>query len=296
MSRPKRSGKVIYLIIGFILGGIIFFGLNHNVRNKVVQTVMGYNRPENTCILVVGQDSIKPLRSDTIILLCLNVNSEDILLFSVPRDTRLNVPDNGYDKVNHSYAKGGIQLLKETLEKNLDITIPYTVETDYKGFERMIDTLGGVEITVEKEMKYTDQAQGLVINISAGKQRLNGEKALQYVRYRNDKLGDIGRIKRQQNFIQAIFQEIDNPLNLPKMPQIIQELRQALVTNISSEDLVNLGLWFKNLDKRVMMTEMMPGEPTYIKGVSYWEPNLDASKKDLHDFFLREKKPDEQLP
>jgi len=294
MHKPKKSGRIIYLVIGFLLGGILFFGLNNSLRNKLVQTVMGYTRPDSTCILVVGQDSVKPLRSDTIILFCLNVNSEEILLFSVPRDTRIDVPNNGIDKVNHSYAKGGIRLLKDTLEKSLDITIPFTIETDYQGFEKVIDALGGVEITVEKEMKYTDQAQDLVINIATGKQRFNGKKALQYVRFRNDKLGDIGRIKRQQNFIQAIFQEIENPLNLLKMPQIIQELRQTLVTNFTSEELVNLGLWFKDLEKKVMMAEMMPGEPTYIKGVSYWEPDLETSKKYLHEFFLREKKINEQ--
>jgi hypothetical protein len=74
-SRRKKSYKYLYLAIGFIIGGILFFGLNnHNIRNKLVQTVMGYAPPESTTILVVGQDSIKPLRSDTIILLCLNTN------------------------------------------------------------------------------------------------------------------------------------------------------------------------------------------------------------------------------
>ena len=291
----KRSYKYLYLAIGFIIGGILFFGSNnHNMRNKLVQTVMGYAPPESTTILVVGQDSIKPLRSDTIILLCLNTKSEEILLFSIPRDTRIEVPGNGYDKVNHSYAKGGIQLLKETIEKNLDIHIPYTVEINYQGFEKVIDLLGGVEIDVESDMKYTDRAQDLVINISAGKQRLKGDKALQYVRYRNDKLGDIGRIKRQQNFLQALFHEIDNPLNLPKMPQIIQELRQALITNFSNEELINLGLWFKDLNERVMITDMMPGEAAYIEGVSYWEPDLDTSKKLVTEFFLKEKRVEEQ--
>ena len=292
MERRKRqkSHKYIYLAIGFIIGGILFFGFhNHNIRNKLVQTVMGYTQPESTIILVVGQDSIKPLRSDTIILLGLNTKSEEILLFSIPRDTRIEVPGNGFDKINHSYAKGGIELLKETIEKNLDINIPHTVEIDYQGFEKVINLLGGVEINVESDMKYTDEAQDLVINISAGKQRLKGDKALQYVRYRNDKLGDIGRIKRQQEFLQALFNEVNNPVNLPKMPQIIQELRQALVTDFSNEELINLGLWYKDLEERVMITNLMPGEATYIKGVSYWEPDLDTAKKLISEFFLREK-------
>jgi anionic cell wall polymer biosynthesis LytR-Cps2A-Psr (LCP) family protein len=78
------------------------------------------------------------------------------------------------------------------------------------------------------------------------------------------------------------------------MPQIIQELRQALITNFSNEELINLGLWFKDLNERVMITDMMPGEAAYIEGVSYWEPDLDTSKKLVTEFFLKEKRVEEQ--
>ncbi|MCX6091184.1 MAG: LCP family protein [Candidatus Atribacteria bacterium] len=294
MGKRKRNWKILYIFLGILLGGSVFFGLNQPIRNQVVKTVMGYKQPENTCILVVGQDSVKPLRSDTIILVCMNVHSGEIMLYSVPRDSRLEVSENGFDKINHSYARGGIKLLKGTLEKNLGLTIPYTVETDYQGFEVVIDTLGGVEIDVEKPMKYIDKAQDLNIDIPAGKQRLSGQKALQYVRFRNDKLGDIGRIKRQQKFLEAMLNEMDNPLHLPKIPQIMEQLRQALVTNIPGDEIVNLALWFKGLKQRMVSMEMMAGEPVYIEGVSYWEPHLDASRQMIHDFFTKEKKQGEQ--
>ena len=101
------------------------------------------------------------------------------------------------------------------------------MEVDYEGFEKVIDALGGVEIEVEKPLKYVDRAQDLYIDIPAGKQLLDGEKALQYVRFRYDPLGDIGRIKRQQEFLQALLSKVDNdPLLLARLPQLIESTRE----------------------------------------------------------------------
>jgi anionic cell wall polymer biosynthesis LytR-Cps2A-Psr (LCP) family protein len=173
------------------------------------------------------------------------------------------------------------------LETALEIKIPYFVEGDYEGFEKVIDTLGGVEIEVEQPLKYVDKAQGLYIDIPAGKQVLNGEKALQYVRFRYDKLGDIGRIKRQQGFLQALLDKIENdPFLVTRLPQLIGDARDALTTNLTTEYLTQLIMWFQGLSQRVIKMEMMPGEATYIEGVSYWEPDLEASREIVHNFFF----------
>ncbi|MEI6158173.1 MAG: hypothetical protein WCP87_07395, partial [Atribacterota bacterium] len=87
---------------------------------------------------------------------------------------------------------------------------------------------------------------------------------------------------------------MDTPLYLPKIPQIMEPLRQALVTNMTGVEIVYLALWFKGLKQRMVSMEMMAGEPVYIEGVSYWEPHLDASRQMIHDFFTKEKKQGEQ--
>ncbi len=292
MKNKRRSRKVFYILLGFFLGIFILFlstllGFRIPLRWTVVKEVMGYSEPPNTFILVVGQDSIEPRRSDTIILVGINSQIDEVLLFSVPRDSRLLIPGRGYDKVNHSYAQGGIGLLRQTLESALGIKIPYFVEVDYEGFEKVIDALGGIEIEVEKPLKYVDKAQGLYIDIPAGKQLLNGEKALQYVRFRYDALGDIGRIRRQQKFLQALLDKVENdPLLVTRIPQLIESSREALTTNLTGDYLTQLVMWFQGLSERIIRMETMPGEPTYINGVSYWEPDLEASQEMVQKFFF----------
>jgi len=292
-KKKKNSLKITLLFMGFFLGFLLLFVFNVPFRDQIFKHVMGIDNPESTTILVVGQDGINPVRSDTIILLCLNTESGEVLFYSVPRDTRLLLPNRSYDKANHAYAMGGAELLRETLTSSLRMNIPYFVETDFEGFAQVVDTVGGVEIEVEQDMRYVDRAQDLHINLRMGKQRLDGDKALQYVRFRNDGMGDLGRIRRQQKFIEALLKEIESPAHLPHIPQIINDLRDAVHTDIPTENLIGLALWFKGLADGTIQLEMLPGEPTYIDGVSYYEPDLEAGRHILQEFFARKKSADD---
>ena len=140
---------------------------------------------------------------------------------------------------------------------------------------------------MEKPLKYVDRAQDLYIDIPAGKQLLDGEKALQYVRFRYDPLGDIGRIKRQQEFLQALLSKVDNdPLLLARLPQLIESTRGALTTNLTGDYLKQLIMWFQGLNERIIKMETMPGESIYVNGVSYWEPDLETSREIVQKFFF----------
>ncbi len=288
--KKKRSSlKIGFAFIGFFLGFLVLFVFNVPFRDQIFRHVMGIDNPESTVILVVGQDGINPVRSDTIILLCLNTDSGEVLFYSIPRDTRLMLPDRYYDKANHAYSRGGAEMLRETLENAFRMHIHYYVETDFEGFADIVDTLGGIEIEVEQDMYYVDRAQDLRIDLRKGKQMLSGDQALQYVRYRSDGLGDLGRISRQQKFIDALLREIESPAHLPQIPQIINELRDAVGTDIPTEKLISLALWFKGLSEGTIKLEMLPGDATYIEGVSYYEPDLEAGRQELQEFFARKK-------
>ena len=103
------------------------------------------------------------------------------------------IPGRGYNRINTAYAFGGPELARRTLEMWLGIDIDYYVVVDFAGFEHVVDTLGGVEIDVEKRMRYQDRAQGLYIDLRPGRQVLDGRQALHYIRYRADGLGDVSR-------------------------------------------------------------------------------------------------------
>jgi len=161
-------------------------------------------------VLIIGSDAHLKYdagRSDTLIWAFLDFRKETVDVVSIPRDLLVRIPSKrgGYfDKICHAYGLGGPELTQKAVENFLGITIDQVVSVDYEGFIKVIDTLGGVEIDVEKQMDYDDYAGGLHIHIKKGRQVLDGLHALEYVRFRHDPRGDFARIERQQKFIAAL--------------------------------------------------------------------------------------------
>lgn len=209
-------------------------------------------------------------RADTIIVAFLDLRDREVRLLSVPRDTYVYLPGRtGGDKINASYAYGGPEEAMQAVGDLLGIDIAYYVETNFKGFEKIIDTLGGVTIDVDRRMYYP--AEG--INLYKGKQKLNGHDALAYVRFRNYPMGDIDRIRHQQVFFSALADQALQVRNIWKIPALVGELRKAVKTNISTARLIQLGNLFRDIDSSKVETYMLPGTPSYINGISYWLPD-----------------------
>ncbi len=245
-----------------------------------------FEKPVHVNILFLGVDSVDhSSRSDTIIVVGISPDKK-VALLSIPRDTRVEVPGKGYTKINHAYAYGGISLLKETIEKFMGIKIDYYVKTDYQGFEKVIDKLGGIEINVEKRMYYIDKAGHLYIDLKPGKQVLDGKKAIQYVRFRHDKLGDIGRIKRQQKFLNALAQKLMKSGNVFRSPSIIKDIFNALDTNLDIKNSISLVNMLTGIKREDIIFLMLPGEPKYINGISYWLPDMDKIKQIVNEYFI----------
>ncbi|MFH1361468.1 MAG: LCP family protein, partial [bacterium] len=170
-------------------------------------------------VLIVGIDNAFGHRSDTIMVLHTDPENKEVALFSIPRDTLALLPDRGLDKINHAYAYGGIDLTRKAVENLLKIDIPYYVSVNLSGITNIIDELGGITIDVEKRMYYVDHAGGLYIDLQPGMQKLSGEKAMGYLRYRRDG-GDFKRIARQQKFLRCLGNEIlkkEHILSTPKL-------------------------------------------------------------------------------
>lgn len=223
-------------------------------------------------ILVAGYDSSinGPPRADTIIVASVNLNTNQVGLLFIPRDTRVEINGHGYNRINASHAYGGIELLDETVEDFLSIKLDYFIETDFKGFEEIIDLIGGIDLHIERPLHYVDEAGGLYINLPAGDVHLNGERALQYVRFRGDKLGDIGRVSRQQKFVDAFINKATSSQNIIKLPSIYKEVMNSVNTNIPLQDIKPFVELAKDIELDKITTEMVPGRPEYINGASYW--------------------------
>lgn len=228
-------------------------------------------------ILVLGIDEREgePARADTIILASLFPEERQVKLLSIPRDTRLLIPGHGNDKVNHAHVYGGINLVKSSVEEFTGIPIDYYVETNFQGFINMIDILGGVSLNVEKKM-YKPLEN---IDLEPGLQTLNGYDSLAYVRYRDDGMGDIGRIGRQQNFIKVLAENTIRTSNVTKIPELVDEMKKYVKTDLSIMDMITYATRFAKMDPADLEGYQVPGFSGMQNEVSYWIPDLNATKK-----------------
>ena len=164
-------------------------------------------------------------------------------------------------------------MARRVLSDFLEIPIPFYVILDYRGFQEIVDQLGGVTIQVEKRLKYDDEAQDLHIDIEPGEQLLDGKKALDYIRYR-DESGDLGRIKRQQRFIRAILAKGLQNQSLSEVNSLIRALSSRVTTNLALVDLFDLAKQLQGLDLERVRLAQLPGDPMRIEQVEYLQPKI----------------------
>lgn len=235
-------------------------------------------------ILLMGEDDVEgSRRSDTVLFITIDIDDKNMRVISLPRDTRVQIPHHGTQKLNHAFAYGGPDLLKATVENYLGQPILYYVVIDYDSFPEFVDMIGGVEIDVQKRMRYVDRAGGLDINIQPGRQLLNGETALKYVRFRKDALGDIGRIQRQQQFIKSLVKKAYDPRVLIKFPELAAQAMKIFKTDMSPTLAVQLAGFVQNeLGRERMFFSMLPGEPAMIDRLSYWMGDVKAANAFLN--------------
>jgi polyisoprenyl-teichoic acid--peptidoglycan teichoic acid transferase len=266
----KKKSKKKYFqvaILIFLVAACLVFLYFFNLIPFFGSDILAYERLN---ILAVGTDNDESQgRADTILILSLSPKTKDTVLFSIPRDMRVMIPGKGMDKINHAFAYGGIELLERAIEDFMGLSIHYYGVIDFEGFQYVIDAIGGVSVNVEKDMYYVDQAGSLKINLHSGQQILDGEKALEYVRFRFDPLGDLGRIQRQQKLINAVIDKIMDFSSMIKIPNIVANLTEYINTNMDGNEIMSLAKLMKDVNREKIWVETIQGEPQYIDGVSY---------------------------
>lgn len=229
-----------------------------------------FGKKDRIVLLLVGLDEeFEVSRTDTLMVASLGLKDNKISVLSIPRDTRVEMPNGRMDKINHAYPKGGILTTRQVVEKFLDVPVDYYVLVRLEGFRTLVNMLGGVPVDVEKRMRYVDKAGHLNINLYPGLQTLDGENAMGYVRFRHDNEGDFGRIRRQQKFLKAALRKTLTLQNLPKIPVLVKTAAKHLETDLSVSKLLELSRKVRKLDMKKISFAALPGQDTYIKGVSY---------------------------
>lgn len=244
----------------------------HPLERKINILILGsdynYVRGKRIDEEATGQRS----RTDTIMLASLDPTSKQVSLLSIPRDTRALLTGYHYDKVNAAMVYGGVDLVKSTVSDLTGVPIDYYMALKVDGLINMVDILGGLRIYVEKDMYYVDETGGLGINIHKGwKEAMNGEQANQYVRFRKDELGDIGRVQRQQNFIRAVVDKLMLPQSWFKIPALLEHLNENIETDIPSDVVGQIVRFGTSLQKEDIRMVMLPGTFATIDGISFWQ-------------------------
>jgi LCP family protein required for cell wall assembly len=214
-------------------------------------------------------------RSDSMLLLRFNPQTEQLVVLSLPRDTRTYVRGQ-LTKLNEANYYGGPALAAESVSDLLGgVAIDRYVRINVQGVEKLIDALGGVNVNVPQDMRYQDDSQHLYINLKAGEQTLDGNKALQFLRFRYDARGDIGRVQRQQMFMRALTEQALNPATITRLPKILSVIQSNVDTNLSVEELLALVGYGAQINRSNVQMLMLPG--TFSRpqdfSLSYWLPN-----------------------
>ncbi|MET3684232.1 LCP family protein required for cell wall assembly [Alkalibacillus flavidus] len=249
-----------------------------------------------TNVLLVGKDSSggQSNNTDTIMIGQYDPEKETAKLVSIMRDMYVEIPGHENNKINAAFAYGGPELLRKTIKENFDINIDYYAMVDFKGFESIVDTIapGGLEIDVEKDMHYQSN-DGLVnINLNAGEQKLSGDKVLEYARFRADNENDFGRVRRQQQVISAIKDQMMSFTGVSKLPRAVGTLEPYVNTNMETGTIIStMTDYFRNTPSQIQ-TMRVPVDGSYQNeyydhaGLAL-EVDFDENTQKLKDFLSK---------
>lgn len=252
-------------------------------------------------ILLVGQDR-RPgqgrQRSDTMILATFNKSKKTITLTSFMRDAHVSIPGYKSNKLNAAYAFGGMSLLNQTLEQNYGVHIDGDIEVDFNSFSKIIDLLGGVDISLTKrEVSYLNNGMKLIgtdRELHAGTQRLDGELALAYARLREID-SDYRRAERQRTVISSLIQQYKS-LPLSEMLRLMEDILPIVVTNMSKGEIVDYTMELVPMLAGIEINSLrLPADGTFRQGIARVRPGLaawfqydidfDANREILYELF-----------
>lgn len=225
--------------------------------------------------------------SDTMLLLRFNPHTDQLVVLSLPRDTRTWVAGR-MTKLNEANRDGGPGMAARSVSDLLGgVGIDRYVRINVQGVEKLVDALGGVTVNVPKDMKYQDDSQHLYINLKAGEQHLDGDQALQFLRFRYDEKGDIGRIQRQQMMMRAIVEQTLNPATIARVPKILSVIQSHVDTNLSVEELLALLGFASQTNPTNVQMLMLPGDFSTAGEfeLSYWLPDLQEIDSMVSEYF-----------
>ena len=303
--RRMRWGRlfVLLVVLAVVLTSVfwgsvwVYTNIIHAPEKKVVAADPEIEKDEklnqriNVLLLGIDDgdseaDDSEPKRTDAMIIASFDPVDHKISLLSLPRDTMVLLPGHTqYEKLNSAYTYGGVAMAKQTIANLLRIPIHYYALANWQGFIEIINLIGGVDLYVDRDMHYEDPYANLKIDIKHGYQHLDGEKSGQYVRFRSDELGDIGRVQRQQKFLKALSLQMFSVKNIAKIPKIVATAKKYLETDMDTVTMVKAARSFNIMSDNNIRSGMLYGNfyDSPSSGISYWRSNRADIEKSLNE-------------
>lgn len=319
-EKKKKGGKAKYILITILLIILIIVGVfvykvqkNGGGLQGMAAALLGHDEetvnklPKIYCLVLGKSENL----TDTIMLASYDPKTQEAALLSIPRDTFVGTSEasaSPSDKINAIYnmytdKQKGLEKLLEKVRNLTDIDVRYYVMVDTKALRALVDEIGGVTFDVPIDMKYDDNKQNLHINLKAGVQKLDGDKAEQVVRFRHNNNGttypssygvqDIGRMKTQRAFITALAKQTLVPSNITKIPEFLDIAKQYVETNLDFNAIKDYVPYAVNFNTDNLKTDKLPGVAQYINGWSFYKSDKTETKKMISELFYTQVKNDD---
>lgn len=258
-------------------------GINHDE----ISTYQNIENIKNIALFGIDSTNDSTGRSDAILILTIDNNNNKLKLTSIMRDSYVNIPNHGMDKLNHAYAFGGPELAIQTLNNNFGLNIEDFVSVNFSSLPQIINLLGGVQINItEEEVNHipTINAPGLY--------NLTGEEALYYSMIRYASGGDYVRTDRQRTVLNCLFSKLSQ-VPISSYPQILSEVLPYLKTSMSSTEILSLSSKATSVISNGLIQSRFPkddySEGSMIDGIYYLTFNIQDTKKQIMDYIYNDK-------
>lgn len=293
-KRRRRRIALLLILFLFIAGGVGFYA--YNSYSSLANIYGGFTRDKSKLrkeeveitkkpfsVLIMGIEDYATKgqggRTDSLIFATVNPKTSEVTMMSVPRDTRVTIMGRDKkDKINAAHAYGGEKMTIETVEHFIRVPVDHYMKIDFKGFKQIVDAVGGVTVDVPFDFKErSDTNWYKEIEFKEGKQHLNGEEALAYVRMRKqDPMGDFGRTERQRQVLTAVVQKLRSPSVVLKIDDVAKVVGKYVKTDIAVTDGLALYKKFSDFDASSIETLTLEGEDDRIDGIYYFVPDEES--------------------
>lgn len=305
-KKHKVLSKILIIILFLLIAAGCWFGYKIYVNGGnelnfkgLIATVVGHDEktvkdlPKLYCLITGQSENL----TDTIMVCSYDPKKQEASILSIPRDTFIGTSKknaNSYDKINALYQSGP-EKTRDAVNKITGLDIKYYLNIDTKALREVVDSIGGVYFDVPIDMDYEDCTQNLYIHVKKGYQLLDGNKAEQVVRFRHNDDGtsypdeygdnDLGRMKTQRAFLEAVIKKLATASTLTKIPELIKIAEKNVTTNIEFSELKDYAPYAIDFKTENLKTDTLPGTPEMFNDLWFFTPDEDEAKEVIEELF-----------